>query len=168
MVGLAIAWTTPAAAQPSPSLPPTSAPSQLRPLRDLDGVYLWLGPIAALSIDREDLDGEFGGMVAVTRVREREALATTGIALSATRRAATEVGIVAAEGIAGVRPGHAPHVGLSVGPAVQFQPTSHARLAATASLWTMVGPTIFVRGLATSDGLELSAGLAILLPARRW
>lgn len=163
-----VAPAAPAAAQPAPSLPPTSAPTQLRPLHDLDGTYLWLGPIAALSFDRGMLDGEFGGMLALTRVREHDALATTGLTLAATRRAATEVGIVALEGIAGVRPGHAPHLGVTVGPALQFQATAHPRLAATASLWTMVGPTLFLRGLATADGVEVSAGLAILLPARRW
>ena len=150
-----------AVAQPTPASP-------MRARADLDGMYAWLGPVGAAEGDGAGIDSAFGATVAITQVRERRLLATRGLAVTAMRRGAARTGALALEAVAGTRLGRGPHLGLTLGPALALAADRHPRAGLTASIWTLVGPTFFVRAFATGDGWELSAGLSILLPARRW
>src|SRR5439155_8348474 len=73
---VAIAPDVPAKTEPAPS-----AMRPLPPSWDLDGLYLWLGPIGAAGWQGSSWDSTFGGDATVVRVREHESLGAVGATL---------------------------------------------------------------------------------------
>src|SRR5262249_15351027 len=56
---------------PARPQPVVVAPSHAKPSWDLDGTYLWLGPIGAASYLDAKWDSTFGGEAAIVVIRER-------------------------------------------------------------------------------------------------
>lgn len=147
---------------------PANPPGLLPELSDLDGHYLWLGPVGSVVHSQGSVDTAFGGLVAVVQVRETRVLASRGLVLGAAHQSSADLGDVWVEGLAGTRRLLPLHAGVTLGAGLQFAEFAHPVPLATASLWTFMGPMVFVRATATADSWQLGAGLALMLPARRW
>jgi hypothetical protein len=146
--------------------PVVVAPAAHRPSWDLDGTYLWLGPIGAASyLDR--WDSTFGGEAAIVRVREHAALGLAGVNLGASHWTARGGGRVWIDGLVGT------HLlgrmmGASLGPIIELSDVVHPKLGASIGVWGFVGITPFARvGAVTDLGMFAELGVHIALPVLR-
>ena len=161
-----------AAADPVPAItvPPGAAPvppATLRPSWDLDGTYLWLGPLGAASRIDARWDSTFGADAAVVVVRERAPLALVGGDLGASRWTARGGGRVWVDGLVGTHLlGHL--AGISLGPIVELSDIAHPRPGASVGVWGFAGITPFARvGSVANLGMFAEVGLHIALPVMR-
>jgi len=159
-----VAATVPdAPAAPQPIVVPKAS---LPPSWDLDGTYLWLGPIGAASF-LDKWDSTFGGEAAVVVIRERAALGLAGINLGASRWTVRGGGRVWIDGIFGTRL-LGRMMGASVGPILELSEVVHPKLGASIGVWGFVGVTPFVRvGAVTDLGMFAELGVHIALPILR-
>lgn len=142
-------------------------PDHLPPTWDLDGTYLWLGPVGAASHIDGQWDSTFGAEAAVIVVREQEALAAFGASMGASRWTARGGGRIWLDGVAGTRV-FGRMLGASLGPIAELSELAHPRLGASVGVWGFAGITPFARAGAVSDlGMFLEIGIHIALPALR-
>lgn len=142
-------------------LPPSSA--------NLDGGHLWLALWGALTESDEGYDSCVGGELAVTRVREREALGLLGATLGAGRYAASDDGRLWLNAIAGTRRGTGWMAGGSAGAVVELSPTARPKLGGTLGVWAFIGIVPFARlGAMEGRGAFAEVGVEIALPVLRW
>jgi hypothetical protein len=160
-----MASTSPA---PSPAPPPiTVPPAQFTPSWDLDGTYVWLGPLGAASHVDAQWDSTFGADLAVVVVRERAPIGLVGIDLGASRWTERGGGRVWVDGLLGT------HLfdrmmGISLGPIVELSDLAHPRLGASFGVWGFAGITPFARLGAVADlGMFAEIGIHIALPILR-
>jgi hypothetical protein len=146
--------------------PVAVAPAAHRPSWDLDGTYLWLGPIGAASyLDR--WDSTFGGEAAIVQVHEGAALGLAGVNLGASRWTVRGGGRVWIDGLVGT------HLlgrmmGASLGPIVELSDVVHPKLGASIGVWGFFGITPFARvGAVTDLGMFAELGVHIALPVLR-
>jgi hypothetical protein len=161
-----------AAADPVPAItvPPGAAPvppATFRPSWDLDGTYLWLGPLGAASRIDARWDSTFGADAAVVVVRERAPLALVGGDLGASRWTARGGGRVWVDGLIGTHLlGHL--AGISLGPIVELSDIAHPRPGGSVGVWGFAGVTPFARvGSVANLGMFAEVGLHIALPVMR-
>jgi hypothetical protein len=167
MVQTAGADPVAATAPDTPAAPPITVPAaHLPPAWDLDGTYLWLGPIGAASF-LDKWDSTFGGEAAVVVIRERAALALAGVNLGASRWTVRGGGRVWVDGIFGTHlVGRM--VGASVGPILELSDVVHPKLGASIGVWGFAGITPFARvGAVTDLGMFAELGVHIALPVLR-
>lgn len=146
---------------------PTVGPGGFRPSWDLDGFYLWLGPIGAASVVGDDWDSTFGGDLVLVRVREREPLAAIGVDLGASLWSERSGGRVWLDVIAGTRLGTRTY-GVSAGPIVELQALQHPRWGGSIGVWGFFGITPFARvGAVQELGAFVDVGVHIALPVFR-
>jgi hypothetical protein len=147
--------------------PPTVSSPGFRPSWDLDGIYLWMGPIGAASHVDDQWDSTFGVDATVIRVRERETLGALGATLGGSKWTARDGGRVWLDALAGTPIlGHM--VGLSAGPIVEFSDFAHPRAGASVGLWGFAGITPFARiGTVSQLGMFAEVGVHIALPVIR-
>lgn len=151
-----------------PRSDPTSpvAPPPFRASSDLDGIYLWLGPVGAASRIDGVWDSTIGGELAVIRVRERAPLGAIGASAGAIRWTERGGGRIWIDAIAGTRLGRM--VGASAGPLVELAELAHPRLGGSIGVWAFVGVTPFARvGYVDELGGFAEIGLHIALPVLR-
>lgn len=151
---------------PVPPRPIVVSPATHAPSWDLDGTYLWLGPIGAASfLDR--WDSTFGGEAAIVAVHERAPLGLWGVNLGASRWTARGGGRVWIDGLVGT------HLlgrmlGASLGPIVELSDVVHPKLGASIGVWGFVGITPFARvGAVTDLGMFAELGVHLALPVLR-
>lgn len=157
-----IAATVPdAPAAPQPVIVPRAT---FRPSWDLDGTYLWLGPIGAASYVDSRWDSTFGGEAAVVALHEREPLSLAGINLGASRWTERGGGRMWVDGLIGTYlAGHL--VGASLGPIVELSELTHPRPGASIGLWGFAGITPFARvGAVSNLGMFAELGVHLALP----
>ena len=70
---------------PARRTPPAVPPANFRPVDDLDGYYVWLGPSGGAGYLDSKWDSLIGADATVMRVQEHEALGAIGGTLSASR-----------------------------------------------------------------------------------
>jgi len=159
-----VAATIPdAPAAPQPVVVPRAS---LPPSWDLDGTYLWLGPIGAASF-LDKWDSTFGGEAAVVVIRERAVLGLAGVDLGASRWTVRGGGRIWIDGIFGTRL-LGRMVGASVGPILELSDVVHPKLGASIGVWGFVGVTPFARvGTVTDLGMFAELGIHIALPVLR-
>ncbi len=134
---------------------------------DLDGTYLWLGPIAAASHIDSRWDSTFGGQIAVLRVRERDSIGVIGGSFGASLWTERTGGRVWGEALLGT-PLLGRMVGASVGPILELGDLAHPRLGGSIGLWAFLGVTPFVRfGIVDELGGFAEVGLHLGLPVLR-
>jgi len=165
-----------AAADPiTPTLPDAPpAPRTIRvpaatftPSWNLDGLYLWLGPIAGAGYSDAKWDSTFGGEAAVVVVRERAPLALAGINLGASRWTARDSGRMWVDGLLGTRV-LGRMMGASLGPIVELSQLARPRIGASIGVWGFAGITPFARAGAITDlGIFAELGVHIALPVLR-
>src|SRR5215813_10957148 len=117
--------TVPDAPPPAPRI--AVPPATFLPSSDLDGLYLWLGPIGAASRVDARWDSTFGADAAVVIVHEQQPLSLYGVNLGASRWTARGGGRVWVDALLGTRaPGRM--IGASVGPIVELSELAHPKL----------------------------------------
>lgn len=163
-------WVAPGLAIAEPPRPPpaiTVPPAQFAPSWDLDGTYLWLGPLGAASHIDARWDSTFGAEAALVIVRERAPLSLGGIDLGASRWSARGGGRVWVDGVAGTHLlGHM--MGLSLGPIVELSDLAHPRPGASIGVWGFTGIAPFARiGAVAQLGMFMEFGVHIALPVLR-
>lgn len=156
--------------QTAPDLPaqgPPQAPILLPDSANLDGVYLWIGPMGAASHADAAWDSTFGIDASVVRVREHEAVAAIGGSLGASKWTVKEGGRIWAEALVGTSIlGHV--AGLSAGPLVELSDFAHPHVGGSIGLWAFAGVTPFLRiGTVDGTGNFAEIGIHIALPAIR-
>jgi hypothetical protein len=146
---------------------PTVGPDNFRPSWDLDGLYLWLGPIGAASVVESDWDSTFGGDLSIVRIRERRTLSAIGFNAGATLWTERDGGRIWLDAIAGTRLGTRTY-GVSAGPLVELSELSHPRYGASVGVWGFFGVTPFLRaGVVDELGAFVDVGVHIALPVFR-
>jgi hypothetical protein len=151
-------------AAPQPVVVP---PGTFRPTWDLDGTYLWLGPVGAASYADTRWDSTFGGEAAIVVIRERAALGLLGATLGASRWTERGGGRIWLDGLVGTRL-LGRMLGASLGPIVELSELAHPRLGASIGVWGFAGITPFVRiGAVTNLGMFAELGVHIALPVLR-
>jgi hypothetical protein len=142
-------------------------PGTLGPTSDLDGSYLWLGPIGAASHIDHQWDSTFGAEAAVVAVHERELLGVLGVNLGASRWTVRGGGRVWVDGLIG---SHllGRTVGASLGPIVELSDLAHPRFGGSIGVWGFAGITPFARiGAVDHLGMFAEVGIHIALPVLR-
>jgi hypothetical protein len=167
----------PTATQPDPPAPaPPGSPPRFRSSWDLDGTYLWLGPIGAASwsaakptsgVTDSRWDSTFGGDAAIVRVREREALGAIGGQLGASKWTVRGGGRLWLDAVVGT-PVFGRMVGVSAGPIMELSDVAHPKFGGSIGLWGFVGVTPFFRvGVVEDIGTFAEIGVHIALPVIR-
>lgn len=150
------------------SAPPVVVPPvRLQPTSDLDGTYLWLGPLGAASRIDARWDSTFGADAAIVTVRERARLALIGGDLGASRWTARGGGRVWVDGLLGTYLfGHL--TGISLGPILELSDVTHPRPGGSFGVWGFAGITPFARvGSVANLGMFAEVGVHIALPVLR-
>lgn len=142
-------------------------PSDLPPSSDLDGIYVWLGPVGAASYVDHAWDSTFGADLAVIVVREHEALGAYGVTVGGSRWSARGGGRVWVDGLAATHLlGHM--IGASLGPILEVSDLAHPRFGGSIGVWGFAGITPFARvGVVSELGMFAELGIHIDLPVLR-
>jgi hypothetical protein len=152
---------------PPPANPVVVPRATFTPSWDLDGVYLWLGPVGAASYVDAQWDSTFGGDAALVVVRERERVSLVGVNLGASRWTARGGGRVWLDGLIGTR-AIGRMLGASIGPILELSDFVRPRIGGSIGVWAFTGVTPFARIGAVSDlGMFAELGLHIALPVLR-
>jgi hypothetical protein len=156
-----------AVTDPRNAPPVVVPPVRWQPTSDLDGTYLWLGPLGAASRTDARWDSTFGADAVVVVVRERERLALIGGDLGASRWTARGGGRVWVDGLLGTYLlGHL--AGISLGPIIELSEVTHPRLGGSFGVWGFAGITPFARvGSVLNLGMFAEVGIHIALPVLR-
>lgn len=168
--GVAIAQADPSTAtRPDPpprEVAPVVPAGQFRPSWDLDGTYLWLGPLGAASYAEDEWDSTIGGQVAIIRIRERNALGAIGGSFGGSRWTARGDYRLWLDAIAGTRLGKM--IGVSAGPLLELSHERHPEIGGSIGVWAFLGITPYARiGYVDEVGGFAEVGLHIALPAIR-
>ena len=144
-------------------------PANFRPVDDLDGCYVWLGPSGGAGYLDSKWDSLIGADATVMRVQEHEPLGAIGGTIGASRWTARGGGRAWLEAVAGTRLLDRTMVGASLGSVVEMSDTTHPRFGASVGVWAFFGVTPYVRvGVVDTDGAFVEVGLHIALPVYRW
>ena len=156
-----------AVTDPRRAAPVVAPPVRFSPTSDLDGTYLWLGPLGAASRIDARWDSTFGADAAVVVVRERARLALIGGDLGASRWTVRGGGRVWVDGLFGTYLlGRL--TGISLGPIVELSAVEHPRLGGSIGVWGFAGITPFARvGSVANLGMFAEVGIHIALPVLR-
>ena len=162
-LALALAWSH------DPALADPVSHATLRAGSDLDGTYLWVGPVGAATHVEGAWDSAWGGTLHLIRIRERSWLGSLGAGIGAAHYAARDGGRVWVEALVGTRRLVGKMVGISVGPTVELGQFRHARAGVQASIWCFAGVVPYARGgVLDASGPFVEVGLSISLPAVRF
>jgi hypothetical protein len=139
----------------------------LRPTWDLDGLYLWLGPVAAAGREAATWDSTFGGDATLIRIREHELLGAIGGTLGASKWTTHDGGRIWLDGLVGTEVlGHM--VGLSAGPLLELDQLANPRIGGSVGVWGFAGITPYARvGVIDTLGGFVELGIHIALPVFR-
>jgi hypothetical protein len=141
---------------------------RLRPVADLDGVYLTLGPTGAAVYTRAGWDSGFGGEISLVRVREQDALGALGLGLGGIHFTTEERGRIWADILLGSSRPLGVGAGLSAGATAEIDAVIPPRWGAQATLWVFLGVIPYVRvGTVQRSGPYIDLGVKIALPVFR-
>ncbi|MEZ4358900.1 MAG: hypothetical protein R3B48_01885 [Kofleriaceae bacterium] len=129
----------------------------------------WISPWGARTLAPDGADSCVGLELALTRVREREALGVLGASAGAARYASSDGGRVWASALIGTRRGLGWAAGLTAGPWLELSPTARPRWGGQLGVWITLGITPFLRAATIDDrGVFAEVGLSVPLPVARW
>jgi hypothetical protein len=171
------AFADPTTSGGAPQNPPTVRPdppprevapvvpaANFRPSWDLDGTYLWIGPLGTATYAEDDWDSTIGGQLAILRIRERRALGAIGGSFGASRWTSGSGYRLWLDAIAGTRLGKM--IGVSAGPLLELSDERHPRVGGSVGVWAFLGVTPYARvGVVDRNGAFAEIGLHIALPA---
>jgi hypothetical protein len=151
-----------------PPRPPPSPPPVLRPTWDLDGLYLWLGPVGAAANEGGSWDSTFGGDLTVIRVRERQVLGAVGVTVGASKWTTHDGGRIWLDALVGTEPIGNVMVGVSAGALLELDEIDAPRIGGSVGLWAYDAIAPYARiGYIDSLGGFIEIGLHIPLPVYR-
>jgi hypothetical protein len=134
---------------------------------NLDGLYVWLGPVGAAGRLDATWDSTFGADLSIVRVREGSRLGAIGATAGGaqwTERGGRRLWL---DAVVGTRLGGR-MVGASIGPLLELPETAHARLGGSVGVWAFFGVTPFARfGVIEKYGGFAEIGLHLSLPVFR-
>lgn len=163
--------TTATRSDPPPRLIEPAVPaSNFRPSWDLDGTYLWIGPLGAASYTDDAWDSTIGGQLAIIRVRERRSLGAIGASFGGSLWTSRGGGRLWLDAVVGTRlgPGDGKMMGLSFGPILELSDERPPHAGGSVGIWAFLGVTPFARvGYVEKLGPFVEVGLHIALPAIR-
>ena len=146
---------------------PAVGPAGLRAASDLDGLYVWLGPVGAAGRIDGAWDSAFGADLSIVRVRESARLGTIGATAGASVWTERGGGRIWLDGLVGTRLGGRMY-GASLGPLVELAELAHPRIGGSVGLWAFFGVTPYARAGVVADlGSFVEIGLHISLPVLR-
>ena len=152
---------------PPRTRPPSVGPDRFGPSWDLDGFYLWLGPIGAASMVDSDWDSTFGGDLVLVRIRERQTISAIGIDAGASLWTERDGGRLWVDALVGTRLGSRIY-GVSAGPILELSELAHPRIGGSIGVWAFFGITPFARvGVVEELGAFVDVGIHIALPVYR-
>jgi len=138
-------------------------------MANLDGVYLALGPVAAVIHDPDGWDGAVGGELTVARVTEHRPVAALALTLGGARFGTHNAGRLWLEGMIGTRRLLGVVVGVAAGPTVEVDEQIPPRAGIQGSVWLYAGVLPYLRAGAVRDGGRfIEIGVKLSLPAFRW
>jgi hypothetical protein len=147
--------------------PPVVGPARFPPSSDLDGLYVWLGPVGAAGRLDASWDSTFGADLSIVRVREGAGLGAVGASAGAGLWTERGGGRIWLEGLAGTRLGGR-MVGASIGPLLELSRVAHPRIGGSVGLWAFLGVTPYARaGVVAELGPFVEVGLHLALPVLR-
>ena len=150
------------ARSPSPPVQP-----RLPPTWDLDGLYVWLGPVGAASHVQSQWDSTIGGDISVLRVREHERLGAIGGTLGASKWTVRDGERVWLDFVIGTPIGGR-MVGATAGPILELSELAHPRAGGSIGVWAFLGVVPFARvGIVDGLGTFAEFGLHLALPVWR-
>ena len=158
----------------TPDAPPRTSPAPsfsapLPPTWDLDGIYLWLGPIGTASHVDGQWDSTFGGDIALVRVREHDEIGVLGGTFGAAKWTERGGGRLWLDALVGTPIVGTRMLGVSAGPLLEISDVHHPRIGGSIGAWGFVGVTPFARvGVVQDLGGFVEVGLHVTLPAVRW
>ena len=152
---------------PARTAPPAVGAGHLPPSWDLDGTYLWLGPVGAAGHLAGQWDSAFGVDASVVRVREHERLGAIGGSFGAARWTSHDGGRLWLDLLVGTPiAGHM--VGVSAGPLVELNATHHAQVGGAVGVWGFAWITPYAKvGTAGDLGAFVELGIHVALPVIR-
>jgi hypothetical protein len=165
----AAADPVPATAPDAPARPQLVVvpPAAFAPSWNLDGTYLWLGPIGAASRIDARWDSTFGGEAAIVAVHERAAVGLYGVDLGGSRWTERGGGRLWIDGVLGTQV-LGRMMGASIGSILELSALAHPKPGASIGVWAFFGVTPFARVGAVSDlGMFAEVGVHIALPVVR-
>jgi hypothetical protein len=146
---------------------PTVGPTGLRAASDLDGLYVWLGPVGAAGRIDAAWDSAFGADLSIVRVREGARLGTIGATAGASLWTERGGGRIWLDGLVGTRLGGRMY-GASLGPLVELAELAHPRIGGSVGIWGFFGVTPYARAGVIADlGSFVEIGLHLSLPVLR-
>ena len=152
---------------PGVSHPIVVPPGTFTPSWDLDGTYLWLGPVGAASHVDSRWDSTFGGEAVIGVVHERAAVGLWGANLGASRWTGRGGGEIWLDGLIGTDV-LGRMMGASLGPILEISELAHPRIGASIGVWGFAGITPFARiGTVSELGMFAELGVHIALPVLR-
>ncbi len=147
--------------------PVVVAPARFTPSADLDGLYVWLGPVGAAARIDDRWDSTIGGDVSILRVDEAAPVSVVGGSLGGSRWGARGGGRVWLDGVVGTHLAGRP-LGVTLGPVVELSDVAHPRLGGAVGVWGFLGITPYARlGYVDRLGGFVEVGLHIALPVWR-
>jgi hypothetical protein len=152
---------------PARTTPPAVSDHPLPPSWDLDGTYLWLGPVGAAGRLDGRWDSAFGGDATVVRVREHARLGVIGGSFGATRWTSRDGGQLWLDALLGT-PLAGGMIGVSAGPIVELDTTHHTQVGGSIGVWGFAWITPFAKVGAVGDlGTFVELGIHVALPVLR-
>jgi len=153
---------------PRPANPGAGAEAALPPSNNLDGLYLWLGPLGAASWVQSQWDSTWGVDATVVRIREHELLGAIGASLGGARWTVRGGGRAWLDFVIGTPVAHGWMAGLTAGPIVELSEVAHPLVGGSIGAWMFVGVTPYVRvGVVQDLGTFTEIGLHVTLPVLR-
>jgi hypothetical protein len=152
---------------PRQTAPRVGGPSGFAPTWDLDGLYLWLGPVGAAGRLEATWDSTFGADLTVIRIAERAPVAALGGTLGAGLWTERGGGRIWLDGVIGTRLGSRIY-GVTAGPLVELSDLAHPRFGGSVGIWGFFGVTPYARfGFVEELGEFAEVGVHVALPVVR-
>lgn len=149
---------------PARRAPPAVGASGFRSSANLDGLYVWLGPVGAASRADGAWDSTFGGDLSIVRVDEGAHFGVLGATAGASLWSAREGGRIWVDAVIGTRIGGRMY-GASLGPILELGELEHPRFGGSVGAWAFFGVAPFARvGAVEELGAFVEIGLHLALP----
>jgi hypothetical protein len=141
----------------------------LRPVWDLDGLHLTVGPVASAVHIEGEWTPATGAEISVVNVQEECRPAAFGFAFGGVSYTDRDGGRLWFEVEAAIKRPLPFAVGLGLGMAAEVDPVRNARLGAQATLWVFAGVIPYLRaGRLELEGDFVEAGVMLKIPALRY
>lgn len=140
---------------------------KLRSTKDLDGLYLTLGPVASVTHIEDSWFVGAGAEVSVVLVAERRLPAGVGLSFGGISYDRRDGGRLWLEAETAINKPLPFAIGLAAGASAEVDPVRPPRWGAQATLWVFAGVVPYLRiGVVEDSGAWIEAGIMIKMPVK--